>query len=176
MVASMISVEQFKIIDNDVVNLYKGSFRVLSCNLLWIIVRKSNDFLHLSVTDNAILQHYFDNEYYIKDPEIQFPLNYKNLQFHMDLATDCNNFKENGFLHDIYKMFHITEFVSISTQVPSGYYSFRFFTQVNRFLFMNNLLKNIPIIKILILNYIKNFNINFDSHQNHYDLFHLTSH
>lgn len=165
--------EQVNIINENIFNLCKEILKVLNCNLLWIIVNNS-DFLNVSVTDKAIFNHYFDNKYYIKDPEIQINTEkHIEFKFKINLATDCHNFKENGFLYDLYKNFHITEFASIQCQEKSKNYCFRFFTQDNRFVFMNHLIRNIPIIKAFIFNCIKYFSNNQKVYPNHYNLFKL---
>ncbi|MGD0465619.1 MAG: hypothetical protein ABSA84_02875, partial [Gammaproteobacteria bacterium] len=71
------------------------------------------------------------------------------------LGTDCDSFKQNGFLYDLYKIFHVEEFVSIENRIGSKYFCFRFFTKNNRFVFMNKLLNNILLIKYFISTIVK---------------------
>lgn len=166
------NIEQVNIINNNMYNLSRSILKILGCNVLWVMMH-NKDFLNVSVTDKAILQHYLDNKYYLTDPGIQIIEKYKNLKFKINLATDCDNFQQNGFLHNLYKTFHITEFASIHTQFQSKDYCFRFFTQDNRFVFMNHLIKNMPIIKIFIFNFIKHFKKNKKEYHNNYNLFQL---
>ena len=155
--------EQIKIIDNVKLELCKVALKVLNSSSLWIMRRDTN-FFNITVTDKSILQHYFDQKYYLIDPSIQTIPDYKNLPLKITLGTDCDAFKNNGFLNDLYRIFHVTEFVSIQTEQESEHYCFRFFTQNNRFVFMNHLLNNMPIIKIFIFNLIENLNRESNEH------------
>ncbi|HXH55378.1 MAG TPA: hypothetical protein VNK03_06540 [Gammaproteobacteria bacterium] len=150
-------IEQIKIINGNDLELCKVALKILNCCSLWVIRRNAN-FFNIAATDKAILQHYFDKKCYLIDPSVQITPDYKDLPIKITLGTDCDAFKNNGVLYDLYKLFHITEFVSIHTEAPSEYYCFRFFTQNNCFIFMNNLLNNMPMIKIFIFNLIENLN------------------
>jgi hypothetical protein len=160
------NIEQISIIDGKELELCKVALKVLNCSSLWVMSRNTN-FFNIAVTDKAILQHYFDKKCYLIDPSIQTVPDYKDLPLKITLGTDCEAFKNNGFLYDAYKLFHVTEFVSIQTEKQSEHYCFRFFTQNNRFVLMNNLLNNMPIIKIFIFNLIEN--LNRESNENQRD-------
>jgi hypothetical protein len=168
------NIEQIRIIDGDELELCKVALRILNCNSLWLM-RQNSEFFNISVTDKAILQHYFDKKCYLIDPSIQTTLDYKNLPLKITLGTDYAEFKNNEFLYDLYKIFYITEFASIQTENQSEHYCFRFFTQNNRFVFMNNLVNNLPIIKIFIFNLIEGFNREPNKNQKNFRLSKLRS-
>ncbi len=138
----------FLISDDNNYKLCKMILKILNCNLMWII--HSNDKFNILVTDQSILQYYLDNKYYLHDPNIKVKTHNKKSSWKVSLGTDCNTFKKNGFLYDLYKIFHVEEFVSIEKQIGTERYCFRFFTNNNRFVFMNKLLNNMPIIKQFI--------------------------
>jgi|GEM_PF-1834199 len=135
--------------------LCKIIFKILNCNLLWIIIRPNNNLFNVFVTDQHIFEHYFDKKYYLHDPNINVESNKDKLSWMVTLGTDCDSFKQNGFLYDLYKIFHVEEFVSIENRIGSKYFCFRFFTKNNRFVFMNKLLNNILLIKYFISTIVK---------------------
>lgn len=139
-------------------NLCKAIFKILSCNLLWIIYFDNDNKLRILPTDVYILNYYLEKKYYLYDNNIKFKLNNVQVSLNIALGTDSSSFNKSGFLYDLYKMFHIEEFVSIATCVNSEQYCFRFFTRNNRFIFMSKLLNNMPIIKYFINVMIENLN------------------
>ena len=151
-------IETFKIVNNDVLKLFEFIFTVLGCNSAWVITDNPDfDEIKIITTDTAILQHYIDRKYFLTDPGVaSFKINTEKLL--IKIGTDYDEFKSNGFFYDLYKLFNITEFVSIYTIIDSQSYCFRFFTRNNRFLFLNKLANNISIIKIVIFNIIKKLN------------------
>ena len=163
------NIEEIKIINSNQLDLCNVALKVLNCSSLWVMRRNAN-FFNIAVTDKAILQHYSDKKCYLIDPSIQTIPDYKSLPLKITLGTDCEAFKNNGFLYELYKLFHVTEFVSIETEKQSEQYCFRFFTQNNRFVFMNYLLNNMPIIKIFIFNLIENLNREANENQKNFRL------
>jgi hypothetical protein len=168
------NIERIEIVNGNELELCKAALKFLNCSSLWVMRRDAN-FFNIAVTDKAILQHYFDKKCYLMDPSIQAIPDYKDLPLTLTLGTDCDAFKNNGFLYDLYKLFHVTEFVSIQTEQQLEHYCFRFFTQGNRFVFMNNLLNNMPIIKIFIFNLIEHLNREPKENQKNFRLSELQS-
>ncbi len=123
--------------------------KMLNCNLLWIMNLERNS-LNMLVTDQSVLGHYWDKKYYLDDPNLTVKPPSDQPPWKVTLGTDCDTFDKNGFLRDLYKMFHVEEFVTIEKRTKSEHYCFRFFTKNNRFVFMNKLLNNMPIIKYFI--------------------------
>jgi hypothetical protein len=140
------SVDSFRILGGEHQQLCKTMFDVLSCNLMWIM-QLENGVLKMLVTDRSILQHYWENKYYLSDPNISTQANNTDSLWKVNLGTDCAAFIKSGFFYDLYKMFHVAEFVSIEKNIGAAHYCFRFFTRNDRFIFMNKLLNDLPIIK-----------------------------
>ncbi len=141
--------EKFIIYNDNYHKLCKIAFKVLNCNALWMM-NLGNNTLSMLVTDPSILEHYWDKKYYLHDPVLGIKPSSNRSPWKVTLGTDCDIFNKSGFLYDLYKMFHIEEFVSIEKKVGSEFYCFRFFTKNNRFVFVNKLLNNMPIIKHFI--------------------------
>lgn len=141
--------DSFLICDENHEKLCKIMFKVLNCNLLWVM-NLNNNLLTMLVTDNAILEHYWDKKYYLQDPNINIKLDEETSPWKVTLGTDCNTFSESGFLYDLDKIFNIEEFVSIEKRIEQERYCFRFFTRNNRYIFMNKLVNDMPIIKYFI--------------------------
>lgn len=138
------------IIHNDnYYTLCKSVFRVLGCHALWIMNLENNS-LNMLATDQAILTHYWDKKYYLHDPTLEKAVAQNKSPWNVTLGTDCEGFNKSGFLYDLYKIFQVEEFVSIEKRLGSELYCFRFFTKNNRFVFMNKLLNDMPIIKHFI--------------------------
>ena len=156
--------EQAKVIQGDELELCNLVLKILKCNSLWIM-KQNGDFLNISVTDKAILQHYFDKKYYLGDPSLDSSINGNNSPLNITIGTDCSTFKNNGFFHELYKIFDVTEFVSVHAKIQEERYCFRFFTQGNRFVLMNNLINNMPIIKIFIFDLIAKFHTESSENQ-----------
>ncbi|HXH55376.1 MAG TPA: hypothetical protein VNK03_06530 [Gammaproteobacteria bacterium] len=168
------NIEQIKTINSNELELCKVALKVLNCSSLWVMKRNA-DFFNIAVTDKAILQHYVDKKCYLIDPSIQTIPDYKDQPLKLTLGSDCDAFKNNAFLYDLSKIFHVTEFISIQVEAQSEHYCFRFFTQNNRFVFMNNLLNNMPIIKIFMFNLIENLNKEPNQNQINFRLSELQS-
>lgn len=157
--------------------LCKDIFKVLTCNLLWVM-KLDNKKLSMFITDKFILEHYWRKKYYLQDPNLlPIPTLLKNNQhksiekearennekkepgWTISLGTECELFKNSGFLYDLYKLFEIQEFVSIEKKTASQVYCFRFFTRNNRYVFMNKLINNMPIIKYFIEMMVEKFKV-----------------
>lgn len=140
------SINNFQI-DGDNYKKCKTVLELLNCNLLWVINANHNS-LNILSTDQAILRHYLDKQYYLYDPNVNYkPYDNEKLDWQITLGTDCETFNKSGFLYDIYKMFNIEEFASIEQKIGSEIYCCRFFTRNNRFVFMNKLLSHMPLLK-----------------------------
>ena len=136
-------------LSDDNIDKCKEVFKLLNCNLLWIM-HSNNDSLEILSTDQSILKHYINEKYYLYDP-INLKHNNKDKSaWKVTLGTDCDTFNKSGFLYDLYKMFNVEEFVSIEKKTGSELYCYRFFTKNNRFIFINKLLNHMPIIKHFI--------------------------
>jgi len=158
------NIENFVMDDDSNAKYYKTLFKVFHCNVLWVM-NVNNHLLTMLATDKAVLEHYCDKKYYLHDPNINIKKNKleKNQSpWKISLGTDCVSFHKNGFLYDLYKMFHIEEFVSIEKRIGLECYCFRLFTRNNRFVFMNKLLNDMPIIKYFINSSIEKFKIDLD--------------
>lgn len=136
--------------DNHYYKLSKNMFKMLNCNSLWVMNIDNKNLLTMLVTDKSILEHYWAKKYYLQDPNIESTLNDIKESWDITLGSDCEAFSKNGFLYDLYKIFHVEEFVSIEKRMDKGRYCFRFFTKNNRFVFMNKLVNDMPIIKYFI--------------------------
>ena len=154
----MKAMQSFLIIDDSYNKLCKIIFKVLSCNLLWVI-HLNNISVDMLATDRSILDHYLEKKYYLQDPNTNINLKPPNKKssWKITLGTDCDGFNKNGFLYDLYKIFQIEEFISIEKVIGTECYCFRFFTRNNRFVFMNKLLNNMQIVKHFIMNMIEQF-------------------
>lgn len=144
------NINKYLITYNEHNKLCKVIFKILSCNVLWII-NLSNKSLHVLATDHDILNYYIDKKYYLSDPSIKLESNNKKSLWQITVGTDSDEFNKSGFLYDLYKIFHIEEFVSIEKKVKSEQYCFRFFTKNNRFIFINQLINNALLIKYFII-------------------------
>lgn len=148
------------ILKDNYLTIYKEIFKVLNCNALWII-RVINDSLNLFVTDQSILEYYWDKKYYLYDPSFNNKIHKDKSPWTITLGTECETFNQCGFLYDVHKIFYVEEFVSIEKKVDSGHYCFRFFSNHNRFVFMNKLLNDMPIIRYIINFMIEKHNADF---------------
>lgn len=156
-------INKYLLSDNNQNNkLCKIIFNILGCNVLWIINIK-NSSLDLVATDCHILDHYLEKKYYLYDPNINLQINEKNSSWQITLGSDCKIFSENGFLYDLYKVFNFEEFVSINKRSKFNNYCFRFFTKNNRFMFMNQLINNMILIKYFIKFMSKTFKLNLNN-------------
>ncbi len=81
------NIEQIKMINSNELELCKVGLKILNCSSLWIMSRNAN-FFNITVTDKAILQHYFDKKCYLIDPSIQTIPDYKDLPLKISLGTD----------------------------------------------------------------------------------------
>ena len=134
-------------ISGDNYNKCQTIFELLNCNLLWII-NPNNASLNIFFTDKCILEHYLNKKYYMYDPNASIrPYDNNNSRWNLMLGSDCETFQKSGFLYDLYKMFAIEEFATIEQKIGSELYCYRFFTRNNRFIFMNQLLNHMPLIK-----------------------------
>ncbi|MBP6103887.1 MAG: hypothetical protein KBD23_05600 [Gammaproteobacteria bacterium] len=159
--------------------LCKIILNVLNCNVLWIM-NVENSLLSLLATDLSILEYYLDKKYYLQDPNILSTIpntvppaqvEADSLSWTLHLGSDCETFKQDGFLYNLYNLFDIQEFASIekyvasqskgakSTQMTLPSYCFRFFTRNNRFVFMNKLLNNMPFIRFFMNAMIKKLEV-----------------
>lgn len=145
---------KFLISDNNLINLCKIIFKILNCNVLWVIYLNKN----ILVTDTHILEHYIDKKYYLTDPNIQAKTSFNKSKWKVTLGTYSDDFNKNDFLSDLHRIFNIEEFASIETKIKSEQYCFRFFTKNNRFVFINKLLNNFIFIKYFINVFTKRFN------------------
>jgi hypothetical protein len=150
--------DSFLICDENHEKLCKIMFKVLNCNLLWIM-NLNNNQLTMLVSDSVILDHYWDKKYYLQDPNINIKRDNDSSPWKVTLGTDCNSFTESGFLHDLYNIFKVEEFVSIEKKIGQERYCFRFFTKNNRYVFMNKLLNDMPIIKYFINATVEKFKV-----------------
>ena len=143
------------LIDDSSNKLCKMIFKVLHCNLLWVINLKNNA-VYFIATDAFLLKHYCEKKYYLHDPNVNSSFKeaakpYSNrLSWNIIFGTNFDDFYKSGFIYDLYNMFHIEEFVSIEKTTKIERYCFRFFTLNNRFVFVNKLLNNMPIVKCFI--------------------------
>ena len=153
-------IDKIFIYENKYQQLCKDIFQVLNCNSLWIM-NLNNDVLNMVVTDQSIWGDYWDKKYYLHDPTLNTEYNNDDAMVNIEssdadavwkisLGTDCESFKQCGFLYDLYKVFGVEEFVSIEKKIGTENYCFRFFTKNNRFIFMNKLLNDMIIIKYFI--------------------------
>lgn len=143
--------------------LSKVILKVLNCNAFWFM-NIDNIQLKILATDTTILKHYWDKKYYLQDPNIPtedfFKVHPKDPSpWKTRLGSDFDLFRKNGFLYDLYKLFEVEEFVSIEKHIGFESYYFRFFTQNDRFIFMNKLLNNMPFIKFFMDAMIKQFEV-----------------
>lgn len=129
--------------------LCKRIFKLLNCNLLWIILGH-HDMSNIFVTDTSILEHYYCKKYYLHDPSLNIEDTQPGPLWRITLGTDCNAFTKTGFLYDLDKIFNVEEFVSIEKRTESEHICFRFFTKNNRYVFINKLLNDMSIIKYSI--------------------------
>lgn len=142
-------IDKLFIYENNYQQLCEDIFKVLNCNSLWIM-NLNNDVLNIAVTDQSIWGDYWDKKYYLHDPTLNTESSNDNAVWKISLGTDCESFKQCGFLYDLYKVFDVEEFVSIEKKTGIENYCFRFFTKNNRFIFMNKLLNDMAIIKHFI--------------------------
>lgn len=143
------TINKYLISENKHNKLCRIIFKVLGCNVLWVI-NLNNNSLDMLATDHDILDYYLDKKYYLCDPNVSLELNDKKSSWQITIGTDCDEFNKSGFLYDLYKIFNVEEFVSIEKKVRSERYCFRFFTKNNRFVFMNQLINNTLLIKYFI--------------------------
>lgn len=142
----------FKVLGDNYSGVCQTLFKMLDCNALWIMHANPNgDSLNIQVTDKAILDHYWDKKYYLQDPSVSpgnnamvgaNAIEEETPLWATRLGTDCENFKASGFLYDLQQMFNVQEFVSLEKTIKDNAYCFRFFTQHNRFIFLNKLFNN----------------------------------
>ena len=144
-----ININNLIIRDDNHAQLCKKMFKVLNCNLLWVM-KVEGGILKMLTTDQPILEYYWDEKYYLHDPSLENKPNNDYTSWKITLGTNCEDFYKGGFFNDLYKMFNITEFVSIEKSIGTACYCFRFFTWNNRFVFMNKLLNDLPIVKCFI--------------------------
>lgn len=156
------TINKYLISDNKNNKLCKIIFKILGCNVLWII-NINNSSLDLVATDCHILDHYLEKKYYLYDPNISLQINEKNSSWQITLGSDCRMFSKNGFLYDLYKIFNVEEFVSIDKKSKVDNYCFRFFTKNNRFVFMNHLINNMVLIKYFINFMSKTFKLHLNN-------------
>lgn len=171
--------ESYLITNKEHRELCKIILNVLNCNVLWVMhVEKS--LLSLLATDLSILEYYWDKKYYLQDPNVLHTIpntappaqvEARSLSWTLHLGSNCESFKQDGFLYNLYKLFDIQEFASIekyvasqakgaeSSQMTLSSYCFRFFTRNNRFVFMNKLLNNMPFIRFFMNAMIKKLEI-----------------
>lgn len=162
--------DKFVIYDTNHKKLYQLIFKILNCSACWMFHIKGNA-LRMLVTDRHILEHYWDKKYYRRDPAIYIESRGKKrydianaLPFQISLGTEEDQFKNSGFLDDLYQMFQVGEFVSIMKKTKTDYYCFRFFTRNGRFVFLNKVLNEMPIIKHFIEHMIKKYTAEFSNH------------
>jgi hypothetical protein len=143
------NIDKFLMNDDNYHKLCKKIFKILNCNILWVMSVKGN-LLYLEVSDKHILEYYWDKKYYLHDPNICIVPSNDSYTWKVSLGTNCDIFNKNGFLYDLVKIFNIEEFASIEKRLKTEHYCFRFFTRNNRFIFMNKLINELPIIKCFI--------------------------
>jgi hypothetical protein len=141
-----VNINEFVFRDDSYEKLCKTACHELVCSLLWVM-KITGESLNMFVSEQLILAHYWNRQYYLHDHNIYFRQSEKEFQGRITLGTNCEYFHKCGFLYDLYKMFHIEEFVSIVLTTESERYCCRLFTKNNRFVFINYLLNNMPIIK-----------------------------
>lgn len=163
-------IDKFVIYDTNHKKIYQIIFKILHCHALWIFHLKDNH-LKVMVSDRSIWEHYWDKKYYQQDPNLYIESNSKKrydssavLPFEIKLGTEDDHFINSGFMNDLYRMFQVGEFVSIMKRTKTDYYCFRFFTRNNRFVFLNQLLNEIPIIKHFVNFMIKKYIREFSDH------------
>ncbi len=147
-----INIEKFGVSEDDYQKLFNIVFKLLNCHSLWIM-QIVNDSLKILATDKIILEEYWCKQYYLDDPVLahgRIKDSSNQVDCRIDLGTDCVSFQESGFLYDLYKLFRVEEFVSIEKSMGLERYCFRFFTKSNRFVFMNKVVNDMPIIKHFI--------------------------
>lgn len=134
---------------------YKNIFKLLNCDLLWVI-KIDNERLKILATDLEILKYYLDEKYYLNDPHINSKGSDKNRSWKASLETICcKDLNKDIFLDNVQKKFHFEEILTIEKKTNKERYLFKFFIKGNRFVFMNKLLNDMPIIKSFINNSIK---------------------
>lgn len=148
MIEERCMLQRVKIIacEDEHLELCKQACQILNCNLLWVMNLNLN-VLNLLVTDKAVLQHYYDKQYYLGDLQNGGNKNQEYATWNATFGTDDRYFNNNGFMYDLNKMFNIEEFVSIKKNIGKNLCCFRFFTRNNRFIFMSKLINELPIIK-----------------------------
>lgn len=164
---TIMNIDNFIMGEDNEAKHYKSLFKVLHCHVLWVM-NLNHDLFTMLATDRAVLEHYWDKKYFLQDPNIHIKKDKlknnldQNSPWKISLGTDCVSFHNNGFLYDLYKLFNIEEFVSIEKKIGLEYYCFRLFTKNNRFVFMNKLLNDMPIIKYYINSSVEKFKIHLD--------------
>lgn len=119
------------ITDQKSCELCKKILRLLSCNVLWVM-HVDNDRLMVLATDPSILEHYWNQKYHLRDPNILTTRSFTKVHanhrspWKACFGSDCELFKKSGFLYDLYKLFDIEEFVSLEQCVGLESYCFRF--------------------------------------------------
>ncbi len=154
--------------NNNYQKLCKLIFKVLNCHSLWFynVERTSLDML---ISDKPVFKHYCENKYYLHDPILKTKIfkdfeEEENLLWNVSLGTDCDNFAKCGFIYDLYRLFHIEEFISIEKRTKTKHYCFRFFTRHNRFIFINKFLNDMPIIKHFVNTWIEKYEEDASNH------------
>ena len=71
---SNISIDNLIMRDDNHLQLCRSIFKVLHCNLLWVM-KVEDGLLNMLTTDQPILQHYWDEKYYLNDPSLQNKIN-----------------------------------------------------------------------------------------------------
>jgi hypothetical protein len=131
----------------------EGIFKILDCSLLWIAVIKKSG-LQIITTNTLLLEHYLEKKYYLSDPDFKH-----SSPPTITIGTNCKNFYKNSFIYNAHNMFNIEEFISATIFDSDKKYCFRFFTNNNRFNFINKFLQNKAIIEYFINNIIKKIKI-----------------
>ncbi|HXH54321.1 MAG TPA: hypothetical protein VNK03_01055 [Gammaproteobacteria bacterium] len=83
-------------------------------------MKLGGDSSNVVVTDNCLLMPYLDKKYYLQDPTFDVKPNQDESNWKITLGTDSEAFRKNGFLHDLYKMCNMEEYVSIEKKVSQS--------------------------------------------------------
>ena len=144
------------ICDQALLALCKQACKVLGSHTLWIMNLRDKQ-LNLQVTNESILEHYWEKQYYLQDDSIFSETNQSLFDWKATLGSNCARFFQNGFLYDLNKLFDVEEFVSIEKKTEQQQYCFRFFTGHNRFVFTSKLVNHLPVIKYFMNGILEKF-------------------
>lgn len=153
------------VINNRYQKLCRLIFKVLRCHSLWVF-NMNHRLLTILISDRIIFKHYCDKQYFLHDPHLQNKIkkNQNNLSWEISLGTDSDKFKNCGFIYDLYKLFQVEEFVSVEKRTEKERYCFRFFTNNNRFVFINKFLNDLPVIKHFVDAWIEKYEKDFTNY------------